>query len=494
MTVTINFTGGIVSPGYLKDILETAAACGVEDVSFGRRQQLRMEVPARFATNFEKHCEAKDIRFFKGRDVLPNIVSSYPAANIFTADTWMKEGVYKDIFYALDYTPELKINVCDSSQSFVPFFTGHINWIASPNVHYWYLYIRFPKTHTVYCWNELIYTNDVAQVSQHIEKLILANKDLFYGNANADGKKLFSLFKKSYSYIGKPAETELVLPKFYLPYYEGFNKIDNNYWLGIYRRDELFPVSFLIDVCDICLETKIGQLYTTPWKSIIVKGIEHADRILWDRVLGKYRINVRHAANELNWQVGDTGDEGLILKRHIVRYFDKEDVRTYGLSFAVQIYQSSSMFGSVIIRKQQNKNPHKLKSLERFDILYNPDFNPNSGELVMYRDGVEKDHIGTYLVSLCKLFYEQESNKQKVSLHHVNTQPVQVTAETKTSRILHQCKHCFSVYDEQVGDAENNIEAGTAFNDVPENYHCPLCDAEKEDFVEVEESSLMINV
>jgi len=493
MTITINFTGGIVSPGYLKDILEIAASCGVEDISFGRRQQLRMDVPAKHAALFDKLCAKKNIQFYKGGEVMPNIVSSYPAANIFTADTWLKEGVYKDIFYALDHTPQLKINVCDNSQSFVPFFTGHINWIASPNTHYWYLYIRFPKTHTVYCWPELIYTNDVAQVSKQLEAILLQDREAYYGNDKADGKKLFANFKKIHSYIGKPIETELVLPKFYLPYYEGFNQVDNNYWLGIYRRDELFPVSFLIDVCDICLETKVGQLYTTPWKSIIVKGIERSNRILWDHALGKYRINVRHAANELNWQVGDTGEEGLVLKRHIVRYFDKEDVRTYGLSFAVQIYPSSSMFGSVIIRKQQNKNPHKLKSLERFDILYNPDFNPNSGELIMYRDGVEKDHIGTYLVSLCKMFYEQES-KTDILHHHVNVQPAQTVVSVKQTKLIHQCKHCLTVYDETTGDAENNVAAGTAFNDLPDAYHCPLCDAEKKDFIEVEESSLVMQL
>src|SRR6188472_9109 len=104
MTITINFTGGIVSPGYLKDILETAAACGVEDVSFGRRQQLRMEVPAKHTALFTKLCAQKNIQFYKAGEVLPNIVSSYPAANIFTADSWLKEGVYKDIFYSLDYT------------------------------------------------------------------------------------------------------------------------------------------------------------------------------------------------------------------------------------------------------------------------------------------------------------------------------------------------------------------------------------------------------
>ena len=64
-------------------------------------------------------------------------------------------------------------------------------------------------------------------------------------------------------------------------------------------------------------------------------------------VLGKYRINVRHAANELNWQVEDNCESGLQIKRQIIRYFDKEDVRTYGLSFAVKTRRFSSMFGSV---------------------------------------------------------------------------------------------------------------------------------------------------
>ena len=101
-------------------------------------------------------------------------------------------------------------------------------------------------------------------------------------------------------------------------------------------------------------------------------------------------------------QVEDSSEEGLILKRHIIRHFDKEDVRTYGLSFAVETQPSSSLFGSVIIRRQQNKNHGRLKSAERFDIVYNPHFNPNSADRILFRTAVEKDHIGTYLVSLCK--------------------------------------------------------------------------------------------
>jgi len=490
MLITINFTGGIVSPGYLKDILEIAIAARVSHVRFGLRQQMIMEVPAKYFDAFSTACKAKEIEFYKSCNALPNIVSSYPAAGIFSNENWLREGVYKDIFSLFDCMPRLKINICDSNQSFVPFFTGHINWISSSSQHFWHLYIRFPKTQKIFHWCELVYTNDVTTLSRLVEETILDEREKYYRNENADGIILFEKIKTKSLYAGKAAAKEIELPKFSLPYYEGFNKHDNNYWLGIYRRDELFPVSFLIDVCDVCIQTRIGQLYTTPWKSIIIKGIDNSDKNMWDYILGKYRINVRHAANELNWQVEDEHEDSLQLKRHIIRYFDKEDVRTYGLCFAVQAKSSSSMFGSVIIRRQQNKNPHRLKSLERFDILYSPDFNPNSSELIIFRESVEKDHIGTYLVSLCKMFYEEASSAN--ILEHVLNETVQQPIQPVASKIIYQCSHCFTVYDEQLGDDENNIAPGTLFEALPQSYQCALCDGGKEDFVAVEEAVLKV--
>ena len=99
------------------------------------------------------------------------------------------------------------------------------------------------------------------------------------------------------------------------------------------------------------MQTKIGEIYITSWKSLIIKGIDPQHRYLWDAVLGRFRINVRHAANELNWQVEDHCEDGLILKRHVIRHFDKEDVRTYGLCFAVKTKPASTVPGSVIIRR-----------------------------------------------------------------------------------------------------------------------------------------------
>ena len=485
-SVTINFKGGIVSPGYLKEILEVAKEARIESVRFGLRQQMIMDVPLKYFEEFILLCQSKNITVFKSKDASSNIVSSYAAAGIFISDTWLREGVYKDIFDSFSYTPQLKINICDSRQCFVPFFTGHINWVSSFVDHFWHLYIRFPKTNQVYKWKDCDYTNDLAFLSKRIEQEILHDKFLFYGNDNADGNLLYQRVKLLTAYVNKPS-TEQATIDFSLSYYEGFNKAGNHLWLGIYRRNELFPVDFLLDVCTVCLHTRVGQLYTTPWKSIIIKDIEAGNRKLWDHVLGKYRINVRHAANELNWQVEDFSEEGLQLKRQIIRHFDKEDVRTYGLCFAVQTKPATNMFGSVIIRKQPVKNPHRLKSLDRFDIFYKRRFNPNERETILYRQGVEKEYLGVYLVSLCKFFYEQDHLSETLS-ENVAT-PVQT--EVADKRIIYQCKNCLTVYDPLTGEEEQGIQKDTSFEQLPANYSCPLCEAAKEEFVEVDEADLI---
>ena len=48
------------------------------------------------------------------------------------------------------------------------------------------------------------------------------------------------------------------------------------------------------------------------------------------------------------------------------------------------------------------------------------------------------------------------------------------------------CTVCQWVYDPEVGDPEQGIEPGVAFENLPDDYVCPLCGVGKEEF-EVEE-------
>jgi flavin reductase (DIM6/NTAB) family NADH-FMN oxidoreductase RutF/rubredoxin len=44
------------------------------------------------------------------------------------------------------------------------------------------------------------------------------------------------------------------------------------------------------------------------------------------------------------------------------------------------------------------------------------------------------------------------------------------------------CKICGYVYEPEIGDPDNGIEAGTRFEDLPEDWTCPVCGAGKKDF------------
>jgi rubredoxin len=44
------------------------------------------------------------------------------------------------------------------------------------------------------------------------------------------------------------------------------------------------------------------------------------------------------------------------------------------------------------------------------------------------------------------------------------------------------CSVCGYEYDPEVGDPDNAIEPGTPFEELPEDWVCPVCGADKEEF------------
>lgn len=376
-TIKINFKGGIIPPVVLYNILVAAGKANLRYIRFGLRQQLLIDIEMEDCDFFTTQLRMLDIGYELNKEEFPNIISSYPAEEVFILNTWVKAEVYHQIFELFNYTPRLKVNICDANQSFTPMLTGNINWIASsaePN--FWYLFIRFPKTNVVYECKELFHTKNLAAVSISIEEMILQHKEKFYDNNEASGSELFSKLDTS-SFTTKTAEVPLVFPPYNLPYYEGFNRYNDKYWLGIYRRDELFSIQFLKQVCLLCLTTQISQLCSTPWKSIIVKRIISENRKDWNYLLDEYQINVRHAANELNFQVEDNSLKALQLKQHLVKYLNNDDTRTFGICIGIKTRKKSEVFSSILVRRKSLFNIGNLGFFHTYDILFAKDYNPN---------------------------------------------------------------------------------------------------------------------
>lgn len=60
------------------------------------------------------------------------------------------------------------------------------------------------------------------------------------------------------------------------------------------------------------------------------------------------------------------------------------------------------------------------------------------------------------------------------------------TLKTIMNMDKYVCDVCGYIYDPAVGDLDNGIEPGTAFEDLPEDWLCPLCGVGKDEFSKVD--------
>lgn len=478
--IKINLPGGIASPGHLKDILSAAWNANVRKVRFGSRQQLLMTVHYEDMRFLESDFKKLGIFYEVNTDRRPNIVSSYCGEEVFRTGQWLNASEYHSVLDSFDFEPNwkpgLKVNISDSNQSFTPFFTGNLNFISSPEPHFWYLYVRLKQTNTVFKWDGLIYTNEIGRLSKVVEECMLEE------GINEESA-LKAAVHERIRYVYLASQQELELPSFSLPYYEGFNRYESRTWLGLYRRDEEFSIEFLLDVCALCLHTRVGEICATPWKSLVIKGIEDQYREAWSNILGKHNINVRHAANELAWQTEDHNGDGAELKNDLIRYFSKNDTRTFGLCFGIQTRPKSEVFGSVLIRKRPLLRIGQLPLFSVYDLYYTENFNPNSRALVLFEKGLFKIHLPAQLERLCRRFNNQRSRD---TLKTMLSEPDEAKAAIKAVKTAHQCPDCLTIYDPEFGDILGDIPFGTAFEDLPGDYCCPTCDSGKATFVTVE--------
>ncbi len=473
--VKVNLPGGFVPIGDFRALLTAVESVGVRTVKVGARQQLLFAATSDQLEELTYDFFGQELLHEVNTDYYPNIVSSYVSDGIFNQTRWLREGIYKDILASFEFVPRLKVNIVDANQSLVPYYTGNLNFVSSDVGNFWHVFIRWPKTNRIFEWSSLVYSMDIGEICRQLELLILGGDGLPRDRGVALGPSLESKVKELVQFHHQKLVQPLVEPEFRLPYYEGFNRYDEKFWLGIYRPDETYTVAFLLSVCEACQTSRIGQLYTTPWRSWIIKDIRQEDRKMWDHILDEHRVNLRHASNELNWQVEDWCEPALKLKRSIVRYFDRWNLRTYRLCFGIKIGSNSGIWGSIILKGASVEGPELY-----FDVLHTEDFNANSRVLIPYKQGVAQRSLPNVLKALCDDFYDS-SAIGGLSADRSVVHSSQSTEDEPEHRQF-QCAHCLSIYDPVYGDMLAEIPPGLLFDDLPESYTCGLCGALKKDF------------
>ncbi|MBU3026789.1 rubredoxin [Zobellia galactanivorans] len=463
--------GGVTSPGELKDIIGLLETAGLSEVYFGSRQDLLFPLKGVEEGQLE-HISKFNTNIITER-LYQNIVSSYVSADIFDMTHWLKGSTYLYILEGFDFLPKLKINITDPKQRLVPLFSGNLNFIASENEDYWYLNVKLPHWEKAAYYPVLIYSWDITAVSKAIERIYEDIQDV---------EELFFVLNRNLDTNNKTIEKELKVPYLTFPYYEGMNRMGlDQYWLGLYWRNNRYDLSFLKEFCGFCLDNSIGKICITPWKSFIVKGIQKQSRQALERFLGQWGINVRHSQLEMNWHLPVDDNEALELKKFLVRSFDQNDISTYGLTFGISNdVGKRSHFASVIIEK--NSSPTIVKDFDvrpTYNVLHFENFDPNTQKYLAYAQDVDKIELPGLLMELSKKYFDQLGRE----VEKTEAPKKAIEQETKT---IHQCQSCFTVYDPLYGDSIAEIPVGTAFEDLPETYACSVCEAPKSQFEKAE--------
>jgi rubredoxin len=468
--------GGFLSPADLLKIMELSRKLGNKYVLFGSRQDIMFPSNGVVESSFREAFRAMKIDYELGSDNSEhqNIITSYVAVNIVETTSWVKEDTYNVIMDGFDYNPRIKINIVDPVQSIVPLFTGELNFIASREENYWYLYIRDKrKGNIVECWPRLIFGTDIPKISLELEKLFLEFLPF-------PTEHLYMILMNNYVRINyKQIQEKPRLNEAGFPYYEGVNSMLNGqYWLGLYWRNNQYDIDFLSAACRLCQETNISKINIIPWKAFIIKGLRTADRIRWEKLMGKFGINERHSSLELNWHLPVIDEEALELKRFLVRELDLQDISTHGLTFTIKTNRSMFYFTSIVIEK----NPDGPTSVPDYNILYARNFNPTSITYLTYARQVKKEVIPALLIELSKIYFRQLNPEKELLV--AESEPPKTIAGPPIS---FRCVNCLTVYSNKWGDSISGIPPGVPFEELSETYRCHVCGSEKKEFEAVQE-------
>ena len=468
----VDVKGGVLSPIELKRVIEYGQELGLDTFFLGSRQDIIFPLVNKEGNKIVENDAFNNSFFASGKQ--QNISCSYVSIDIFNATVWLRGTTYLYILEDFRYTPELKINIVDPKQQIVPLFSGDLNFIASPHEDYWYLFLKLPGWEEIY-YPVLIYTWDIAKVAEKIE-------NVYRRIEINDLDNLFHCLNDELQTNNRVIEKPLPITFNPFPYYEGMNKMGGNqYWLGLYWRNNQYDLKFLKVLCEFCIEHKIGKICLTPWKSIIIKGIPKQSKLALEKILGQFGINIRHSALELNWHLPVNNKKAFDLKKFLVMNFDQNDTSTYGLTFAVSTEKKyKRYFTSVVI--EENSISESIKGFvvrPTYNVLHAKSFNPNTKNYVVYAQDVDQMDLPGLLLELTKSYFqglgivEEEQN----------------SLNTNTKEILeieaYQCNDCKTIYDPSVGDEAFGIQPGTLFEDLPEDYQCSLCEAHKDNLSKI---------
>ncbi|MEN9444787.1 MAG: hypothetical protein RIS47_1677 [Bacteroidota bacterium] len=477
--IKIFVPGGRLATDSLSHLLETCRLAQVSHFQFGRRQEIILCLPEKQLPYLIQNLGEFDYDTGPhGSYAKHNVITSALAENLCSSNYWIRGGIFLDILDTINWTPSIRVNITDLKQDLVYSFTGDINLIPSDERNFWHIYLRNRIGGDLFYLPSVIHSDDIHRLVRSYEEIhkdthiSLEAKISHLEEVLADRLQAISIaphikVAEFFNYEGIH------------PYAEGKN------WIGLYKRETRFSLQDLAAIVSLCRQHQIGHIYTTPWKTILIKEITDAQLTDWKLLLAQSDLNIGQSYAELNWQINDFDDEAQHLKAFLRRELVAHDISSNGVIIGINNNKNYS-FSHVIIEK--NTFPVRIgtEELASYTIYIRKDFNPTFNEFEVFRKWIVKSSLINILKQVFTLYYEKAYREYATfTAQPMNTGKQRQNADSPTDATIHQCPHCQTRYLSEIGDSSQEIPAGTPFAQLPYYYRCPICDTEKFEFVKV---------
>lgn len=392
----------------------------------------------------------------------PNIVTTRMVTGRTHRTPWLSEGAYDHVLETFTTPPAIPVNLVDPRQGYVPLFTGRLHFVATGEAEFWSASFNANARAVPVRLASAIHSDDLAAVTRLIQQACV-------GEGGPDLPQIQSWLEEQLGNRMRDAgqldqrhcEDCRPLIDFVLDTESGL------YTLGIPAQSRPLPCAFLVDLTVLARQCGLATVHLTPWKSLLLHGISREDRDQVERLLLRHRIGLHPGA----WD-GVFFDDCRTPPARAAACALRERLNTDlphpgPLRIAMVEDEYVAPDTAIVVRAHAAVNSPWNRT--RFSVYLRASFDRFHPVLAPFAAGLSAKELPDSVLALIERYASGES--QPATAGEAVLPPVSAVAAA------YRCADCGNEYNPLYGDPLGKIESGRPFEELPDTWRCPTCDA-----------------
>lgn len=464
----LHTAGGRVPFSVMRRVAELAMVYGNGNVRFGSRQELILcAIPGASRDRVRRDLGTLLVEHHPKR---PNIVTTRPVSGRADRTPWLGDGTYDAVLGSFLSPPAMPVSLSDPRQSYLPLYTGQINFLATNEPGFWQVAFHAKGQLRPIVLSQAVHSEGVPAATFVIQQALLRDNALDLPELQRNLEEcLGSLLREVASNPSAIHEDIRPITGFEL------DEKSDCYTLGIPVLGQALPGQFLVDLGLLARQESIGTAGITPWQSLIVHGIPLHARPEFERLLLRHRISINTGGWDSvcfnDWRSPHVARAGQDLITALNKKYPHPGELRIGLTEVGVIVPDTS----IVVRADLLPARWPARPRPQFTVYAREKFERFNPMLIPTASGIGLERLADAVLDLVERYGAGYLTSAPT--------PAAVLSPRGGGLLVHQCMECQTEYSEQYGDPLGGIEAGTPFEELPSDWHCPTCGAAASNYI-----------